>query len=165
MVCDCPNHIKAKCRCAGCSKKTFNCFHRNSVIMASAGTGKTYSLSMRYLQLLLFGVELKEILAVTFTRKAAGEIFDEIIANLLKLIESETNCHQAEKSKLLAILKKLLTSGDVNISTIDSFFGSLLKAYAPELGITGEITMYSDQDDRPARKVVRQFLRYATPVC
>ena len=162
IVCDCPEYIKVKCRCTGCSKNAFDCFHRNSVIMASAGTGKTYSLAMRYLQLLSFGVELKEILAVTFTRKAAGEIFDEIISNLLKLIASENHCRLAEKDKLLEMLKKLLTSGDANISTIDSFFGSLLRTYAPELGISGEITMFDEYDERPTRKVVRKFLREAS---
>ena len=44
------------------------------VIRASAGTGKTFQLSNRYLQLIEAGVSPEEILATTFTRQAAAEI-------------------------------------------------------------------------------------------
>ena len=44
------------------------------MIRASAGAGKTYALSNRYLKLLYQGAEPAAILASTFTRKAAGEI-------------------------------------------------------------------------------------------
>ncbi len=44
------------------------------VILASAGSGKTFQLTLRYAALVLNGVPLKNILAATFTRKAAGEI-------------------------------------------------------------------------------------------
>ena len=48
----------------------------NEIIRASAGTGKTFQLTNRYLQLLRMGERPDEILATTFTRKAAGEILD-----------------------------------------------------------------------------------------
>ena len=44
----------------------------NEVIRASAGTGKTFALSNRYLKLLASGVECQSILATTFTKKGAG---------------------------------------------------------------------------------------------
>ena len=46
------------------------------VIRASAGSGKTHQLTNRYLALLAAGVRPENILATTFTRKAAGEILD-----------------------------------------------------------------------------------------
>ena len=46
----------------------------NRRIMASAGTGKTWSLAARYLDLVLAGVDPSTILATTFTRAAAAEI-------------------------------------------------------------------------------------------
>ncbi|MGE3777970.1 MAG: UvrD-helicase domain-containing protein, partial [Pirellulaceae bacterium] len=55
---------------------------RHRVIRASAGTGKTFQLSLRYLQLLLQGVPPEQILATTFTRKAAGEILQRIVVRL-----------------------------------------------------------------------------------
>ena len=52
------------------------------LISASAGTGKTFQLSNRYLGLLQRGVMPDQILATTFTRKAAGEILDRVMVRL-----------------------------------------------------------------------------------
>ena len=49
------------------------------IIRASAGTGKTYALSNRYLKLLRQGARPDTILATTFTRKAAGEILGRVL--------------------------------------------------------------------------------------
>src|SRR5262245_32896362 len=49
------------------------------VIRASAGTGKTYQLAVRFIGLLAAGSRPEEILATTFTRKAAGEILDRVL--------------------------------------------------------------------------------------
>ena len=54
------------------------------VIRASAGTGKTYQLAVRFIGLLAAGVRPDEILATTFTRKAAGEILDRVLFWLAK---------------------------------------------------------------------------------
>lgn len=55
-------------------------FHTTStLISASAGTGKTYQLVSRYIALLMAGVEPEKIIALTFTRKAAGEFRGRIL--------------------------------------------------------------------------------------
>ena len=54
----------------------------NEIIRASAGTGKTFALSNRYLVLLASGVDCQSILATTFTKKGAGEILDRIVQRL-----------------------------------------------------------------------------------
>ena len=64
------------------------------VIRASAGSGKTFQLSNRYLALLSQGVPPEKILAVTFTRKAAGEIFDRIVLRLADAAADERECEQ-----------------------------------------------------------------------
>jgi ATP-dependent exoDNAse (exonuclease V) beta subunit (contains helicase and exonuclease domains) len=51
------------------------------MILASAGSGKTYALTNRFVQLLAGGAAPERIVALTFTRKAAGEFFDEILKN------------------------------------------------------------------------------------
>ena len=51
-------------------------------ITASAGTGKTFRLTDRMVELLLLGVEPRKILALTFTRKAAGEFLRKLLEKL-----------------------------------------------------------------------------------
>ena len=58
----------------------------NVLIRASAGTGKTFQLTSRYLRLLLAGAEPDEILATTFTKKAAGEITERVLLRLAKAV-------------------------------------------------------------------------------
>ena len=56
------------------------------VVRASAGTGKTYQLSSRYIGLLNRDVAVDEILATTFTKKAAGEITERVLLRLAKAV-------------------------------------------------------------------------------
>src|SRR5207247_10511694 len=60
------------------------------VIRASAGTGKTYQLAVRFIGLLAAGARPDEILATTFTRKAAGEILDRVLFWLAKAAADES---------------------------------------------------------------------------
>jgi ATP-dependent helicase/nuclease subunit A len=57
----------------------------NVVVQAAAGTGKTWLLTSRIIRLLLQGAEPGAILAITFTRKAAGEIHERVTERLLAL--------------------------------------------------------------------------------
>ena len=54
------------------------------MILASAGSGKTYALTNRFVELLARGAPAERIVALTFTRKAAGEFFDEILAKFVQ---------------------------------------------------------------------------------
>ena len=56
----------------------------NEMIRASAGSGKTFQLTNRYIGLMAHGVEPERIIALTFTRKAAGEFFDAILEKLAR---------------------------------------------------------------------------------
>ena len=49
-----------------------------TVIKASAGTGKTYRLSLEYIYYLLKGIDFRTILVMTFTNKATFEIKEKI---------------------------------------------------------------------------------------
>jgi ATP-dependent helicase/nuclease subunit A len=78
----------------------------NLVIRASAGTGKTYQLALRFIGLLASGARPEEILATTFTRKAAGEILERVLFWLAKAAANED-----ERKKLAkAIDDQSLTS-------------------------------------------------------
>lgn len=132
----------------------------NKAIKASAGTGKTYNLAMRYLRLIQEGASPASIVALTFSNKAAGEILDKIITESLKLIENKADlqraienefiCPDSNAEQLRGILHSLLACRErLQISTIDSFFMQILQAFPIESGIAGNISMIEEEDDRP----------------
>ncbi|WP_254511125.1 UvrD-helicase domain-containing protein [Anatilimnocola floriformis] len=127
------------------------------LIRASAGTGKTYQLTNRYLGLLAGGVSAEKVLATTFTRKAAGEIFDRV---LHRLAEAATDRVAAEKlGQALQIpgmnqeqCRDLLTTTLANqhrlrIGTLDSYFAQLASAFALELGLPAGWRIAETQED------------------
>ncbi|MBR7121579.1 MAG: UvrD-helicase domain-containing protein [Lentisphaeria bacterium] len=166
--CDCPPEIRSKCGCCGgdCAAcRSFNGFKSFNIITASAGTGKTYSLASRFIQLLSYGAEPESILAITFTKKAAGEIFDRIVRRICELAlkpeRPENRCLQMDHEQVISLIRKLLGNHtrELQISTIDSFFMQLLQAFAPELGIWGDIAMTDESDDRFLRRTIHRWIR------
>ena len=98
----------------------------NSVVLeASAGTGKTTVLVQRYVNLLKAGVEPANILAITFTRKAATEMRDRIIREL----RGAASLSEFDKARWVALRDRL---GEISISTIDAFCLSLLREFPLE---------------------------------
>lgn len=126
------------------------------VISASAGTGKTYQLSLEYINLLLcyhkLGLRYPEILVITFTRKATAEIRERIFEHLQKLVTGKDG-QENIKNSLQKILGRPLNQDDFNtlrsvyqdmltnkhqvqISTIDSFINNIFKTViAPYKGL------------------------------
>lgn len=117
----------------------------NEMILASAGTGKTYALSSRYLRLLVDGVDPASVLATTFTRKAAGEILDRIIQRLADAALDEnaatflakdldrSGCSSAIFAELLATLTAQLNN--LQVQTLDAFFAQLARSFSLDLGL------------------------------
>ncbi|MFH0878324.1 MAG: UvrD-helicase domain-containing protein, partial [Lentisphaerota bacterium] len=120
-------------------------------ISALAGSGKTFQLTTRYIGLLSLGAPPEAILAITFTRKAAGEIFDRIINRLARAALREDGraelgealrqfrgepSYQLETKAPMAWLKALLDAMPrLHIGTIDSLFVNIVQAFAMELGL------------------------------
>src|SRR5262245_20571811 len=96
---------------------------RNVVLEASAGTGKTRVLVDRYVSLLLAGVDPRNSLAMTFTRKAAAEMRQRILERV------KDEAARAGRRDLRARLD------DVEISTIDAFCLSLLREFPLEADV------------------------------
>jgi ATP-dependent exoDNAse (exonuclease V) beta subunit len=101
---------------------------RNVVLEASAGTGKTTVLVTRYLNLLKAGVDPRNVLAITFTRKAAAEMRQRIVRELQKA----ASLSAADAARWHDLRDRL---GDIAISTIDAFCLSLLREFPLEAGL------------------------------
>jgi ATP-dependent exoDNAse (exonuclease V) beta subunit len=132
-------------------------------VQASAGSGKTYNLAKRYIYLLFNfneNTNIKNIIAVTFTNKAAVEMKYRVI-NYLKKAALEEDCDgffddlklskQEIAQKSLAILKMIFSCYDsFNISTIDSFKNRILKSCAMSIDISPNFTIEQDYSDNLA---------------
>ena len=117
--------------------------HRSVIVSACAGSGKTWLLVARMIRLLLAGAKPHEILALTFTRKAAQEMRDRLYGLLQEFSEADDatliselenrGLSNAQASKLLpearALYLKVLASPQaIVIDTFHGWFGRLLNA-------------------------------------
>jgi len=112
-------------------------------VSASAGSGKTFRLANRYIALLNLDNPVN-IVAITFTNKAANEMKERIIKFLIELGNDKNVvnmvCDELEISekellnKKDKLLKKILTS-DVSIQTIDSFINKILRKFSYFAGV------------------------------
>ena len=132
------------------------------IVSASAGAGKTHTLAMRLIQLLLSPAvprnDLKNILAVTFTNAAAAEMKQRVL-KLLKEIALDPLASAASEAGTLVSLDAAALSrragemvgtildryGDFQVRTIDSFMTRVFKATALEFGFQPEFEIVMDQ--------------------
>ena len=149
---------------------------RSVVVEACAGAGKTWMLVARIVRALLDGAEPQQVLAITFTRKAAGEMrqrlfellhqmalatVDERVAALRERGLDETAARDHEP-RLATLAERLLDGGrGVEIRTFHGWFGQLLRA-APsalleDLGLAAELTLLEDTEEIEPR-LWRRFL-------
>ena len=113
----------------------------NMMIRASAGSGKTFQLTNRFIRLLLCGEAPERIIALTFTRKAAGEFFEGILNKLAKAAGDPAEAkrlakgvgqQQAGPAEFCTALRRLVDSmGHLSLGTIDSFFHRVLGLFSP----------------------------------
>ena len=126
----------------------------HTAISASAGSGKTFQLAHRYLALLSAGVPPEKIAALTFSRKAAGEIFDAIAGYLCDAADSAEEARitaerigrgDTGKADFLQQLRTLVRQlPRLRIGTLDSFIVSILRAFPHELGIPPEFQVLDE---------------------
>tara|TARA_R110001583_G_scaffold35585_3_gene118260 strand:+ start:73033 stop:76179 length:3147 start_codon:yes stop_codon:yes gene_type:complete len=121
------------------------------VYNASAGSGKTFTLVKEYLKILLSSTNIfkfQQILAVTFTNKAAGEMKERVVENLHTFSNKKKNdmlvviCEEANLTEELVfnrsqlILNAILQNYSAfSITTIDSFTHKLMRTFAHDLDL------------------------------
>ncbi|MGE0143534.1 MAG: UvrD-helicase domain-containing protein [Planctomycetota bacterium] len=113
-------------------------------ILASAGSGKTFTLTSHYLRLVASGVDPGRILATTFSREAAAEIRDRVFMRAAQAVRKVEARHEIQGDSSVAIdevaaqrmLRGLVDAlPRLSIRTFDSFFAGVVQAFAKELGI------------------------------
>ncbi len=133
-------------------------------LKASAGSGKTFALSVRFLALLFKGANPSEILTLTFTKKATAEMKERIL-DYLKILQKENLEDEKEKEKAQNILKELeekyhldpslvqnsaqkiyqrFLNAEIRISTIDAFFQSILRKFCWFVGLSANFEVNED---------------------
>ena len=125
-----------------------NVLEPHMMVLASAGSGKTYQLSNRIIGSIALGIAPDTMVALTFTRKAAGEFTDAILSKLASAclstgkaerLQAELNVRlqQQEPIDFLPILESLIQAMPrMTLGTMDGFFTKVVKAFPLELGIS-----------------------------
>lgn len=155
-----------------------------SIYKASAGSGKTFTLAYEYIKLLLGhrnpdgkyilrtknSDKHRNILAITFTNKATEVMKERIVQELSALAKSqqtqyqkrlitEFGCtpQQLQEAAEKALHNLLFDFNFFNISTIDSFFQTILRTFAREAELTGDYELELNNDEAIAEGMHRFF--------
>jgi ATP-dependent exoDNAse (exonuclease V) beta subunit len=144
------------------------------VYKSSAGSGKTHTLVKEYIRLLIENPErYRNILAITFTNKAANEMKSRIIEDLQKLLAINTterdgkfkdlvqflttNLHLSEKEIALRADKSLSlilhNYSSFAVSTIDSFVHKLVRSFARDLHLPPNFEVELDTEKLISKSV------------
>ena len=100
------------------------------VVTAGAGSGKTSTLVARYASLLAEGMDLRRVVAITFSEKAAREMRSRIRRTLAELADARQT---EEEHQFWVDLNARMDSA--RISTIHSLCAEILRAHPAEAGV------------------------------
>ena len=130
------------------------------VYKASAGSGKTFTLAVEYIKLLIQNpTAYRNILAVTFTNKATGEMKERILSQLYGIANGDKDseaylqkiCEELEMSPEVvrtnaskALTKLIHDYSRFQVTTIDSFFQMVMRNLARELGLGASMNIELD---------------------
>lgn len=111
-----------------------------AIVSASAGSGKTFVMIQKMVSALEHGVDMDNILAVTFTKKAAAQMKEKLRSAVIERMES---ADEKTRSLLKLQLSKIPSA---SISTIHAFCAKILRTYFYCAGIDGGFDIISADD-------------------
>jgi exodeoxyribonuclease V beta subunit len=135
-------------------------------LKASAGSGKTFALTVRYITLMLLGAKPNEILTLTFTNKAANEMSERIYKTLLTLGDDEAYLSAiVEQSSLTkqdilgkkSFLIKSFSNATLSIFTIDKFINKILREFCGYIGISDDFEIKVDDIEALSMKFLQSL--------
>ena len=138
------------------SKQKAVCFRTdNTIVAAGAGSGKTQVLATRFAWLVMsMGIPASKILTLTFTKKAAGEMYERIYGTLNFFAENPAT-PELEKKRALAALEDF---SEAHIQTLDSYCNSIVKQAANRYGIRPDFTAGGSDSFEDIKKLALPFV-------
>lgn len=114
------------------------CSQKNTVVAAGAGSGKTEVLATRFAWLVMsVGVKVNEILTLTFTNKAASEMYERIYMKLNDFAHN-SQVEDVPRGRALEAIKKF---SDAHIQTLDSYCAQIVRQAANRYGIRPDFSV------------------------
>lgn len=113
-----------------------------TIVSASAGSGKTTVMIEKIIRLIKSGADVGEILAVTFTKKAASQMKEKLCKALIAAI----NDPETTNEKRTALKKQLSEVPTADISTIHSFCSRLLRTHFYKAGVDSSFRVIGGDD-------------------
>ena len=113
-----------------------------TIVSASAGSGKTTVMIEKIIRLIKSGTDVGEILAVTFTKKAASQMKEKLSKSLIAAI----NDPETTGEKRAVLKKQLVAVPTADISTIHSFCSKLLRSNFYKAGVDNSFRVIGGDD-------------------
>ena len=141
---------------------------RRLLILANAGSGKTYELVTRCIKLLSLEQPPEEIIALTFTRKAAAEFLQKLFerlgdaaddANKRGQLARDLGVAEISREQCVAWVHKLIDAlPRLSMGTMDQFFGRIVRGFPLELGLSREFELLDDATQQENLRVTLERL-------
>ncbi|MGN1053462.1 MAG: UvrD-helicase domain-containing protein [Candidatus Scatosoma sp.] len=113
-----------------------------AIVSASAGSGKTTVMIEKIVRLILNGADVSQILALTFTKKAAQQMKDKLKSALVNAINDETT----PKEESARLKSQLSAAQNADFSTIHSFCSNLIRTHYYAAGTGGDFSVIASDD-------------------
>ena len=141
---------------------------RRLLILANAGSGKTYELVTRCIKLLSLEQPPEEIIALTFTRKAAAEFLQKLFerlgdaaddANKRGELARDLGVAEISREQCVAWVHQLIDAlPRLSMGTMDQFFGRIVRGFPLELGLSREFELLDDATQQENLRVTLERL-------